>query len=91
MVVRRGPLRLHIERLVLDGVSTADPAGLGRAVEAELTRLLAQHVTPFPSTTGADVQRLDAGDVSWGEGASSEALGARVAGAVYKSLGGNGS
>jgi hypothetical protein len=79
---------LHIERLVIDGLPATDPTGLGRSVEAELARLLADRGAPFDSTRGASVERLDAGELSWGEGSSNETLGARLAGAVYGSLGG---
>jgi hypothetical protein len=88
MAVRRTPVRLHIGRLVLDGLPAGDPAGLGRAVEAELTRLLKDGSTPFDSARGTSIDRLDAGELSWGDGSSSETLGARLAGAVYGSLGG---
>jgi hypothetical protein len=86
MAVRRAPLRLHIDRLVLDGVPAADPGDLGRAVEAELGRLLADRHEPFPSIQSGSVHRLDAGEVSWGDGTSSATLGVRVAGAIYTSL-----
>ena len=86
MAVKRPPIRLRIDRLVLDGVPSGDPAALGRAVESELSRLLTEGGAPFGSKA-ASIGRLDAGEVSWGEG-SSDAQGARVAGAVYSSLGG---
>ena len=86
MAVMHPPIRLRIDRLLLDGVTVGDPAALGRAVEAELSRLLTDGGTPF-GAAAASIGRLDAGEVSWG-GGSSDALGSRVAGAVYSSLGG---
>ena len=86
MAVTRPRVRLSIERLVLDGVTAGDPGALGRAVEAELSRLLTDGGAPF-GAEAASIGRLDAGEVSWG-GGSSDALGTRVAGAVYSSLGG---
>jgi hypothetical protein len=86
MAVKRPDVRLRIDRLVLDGVDPVDPAALGRAVEAELSRLIAEGGSPF-GTAATSIGRLDAGGVDW-PGGSSDALGARVAGAVYSSLGG---
>lgn len=70
-----GPLHLHIERIVLDGVplSRAEAGQLRGALEAELARLLAAgprvawtdaalHSVPAPAITlGAPVRPLELG------------------------------
>lgn len=82
--MNRPAVRLHIERLVLDGVPVADPAAFARALEARIGHLLSENGMP---RNASSTRRLDSGPVPWGE-ATPDALGARVAGAVYRSLGG---
>ena len=87
MAVNRSPIRLRIDRLLLDGVPAADPAAVGRALEVELSRLLTKGGAPTQWQGATSVERLDAGEVSWADGAS-DALGSRIAGALYSILGG---
>lgn len=72
------PVRLHIDRLVLDGVDPRDARAVSEAVQAELTRLL----TEAPPTRSAELGRGVA-QVPHARGA---ALGASVAGAVHARL-----
>jgi hypothetical protein len=81
-------VRVHLEAVVLHG---AAPAHRGRAAEAlarELVRLLTERGIPDPLLTDAAAPRLDGGSFALGPGVSAEEYGARVAEAVYRSLGG---
>ncbi|GAA0984524.1 hypothetical protein GCM10009555_058420 [Acrocarpospora macrocephala] len=49
-------IELHIEHLVLDGVAPADTASFRRALEAELTRVLAE--AGAEALSGPDLGRL---------------------------------
>ena len=84
MAMNRPAVRLHIERLVLDGVPAVDSAAFARALEARIGQLLSEHGVPQGATSA---RRLESGPVSWSD-ATPHDLGARVAGAVYRSLGG---
>ena len=75
-------IRLHIDELVLEGFDEIDTRRVGRAVERELTRLLASGAAISPTST--DVR--DAGQFSVAPGFSPEALGARVAQSVHGGL-----
>jgi hypothetical protein len=81
-------VRVHIERLVVDGLGT-DPGGgtaLGRSVQAELGRLLAGGL-PALLRSDAAVPALRAQARPVGSDGRSIGLGAQVAQAVYRSLG----
>jgi hypothetical protein len=80
-------IHLHIDRLVLEGV-TLPPGGgaaVGAALEAELGRLLAAGGLAEGWQAGAAVPRLAAGPVSLTS--NPENLGAGIARAVYGGLG----
>ncbi len=80
-------IRVHIDRLVLDGVpiDKAQGPAIGAAVQAELARLIAEKadVSGFP-IEGADRLQGPAIEVRGGEVA--HAFGARIAGSAYGSL-----
>jgi hypothetical protein len=80
-------VRVHVERLVLEGIPLEPQAGprLQAAVEAELTRLLAAEVPPLLRGGGAvPVLHAEAGPLV-GEGRPAP-VGAQVARALYRSL-----
>lgn len=80
-------IEVHIEELVLEGVSAADRLSVGAAVERELARLLAEHGVPEGLTAGPARQTVDGGSFERGPRASPTRIGDQVAGAVYRSLG----
>lgn len=79
-------VELHIEELVLHGVSRSDARQVGVAVEAELSRMLAEQGLPSGLRGGAEIGVIDAGQVSLGAAARPETTGAAVAKAVYGGL-----
>ena len=79
-------VELHIEELVLHGFSPGDRYRIGAAVERELSRLLAEQGTPPTLARGGDIGHLDGGSFEAKPGAGVEAIGARVAQAVYGAL-----
>ena len=79
-------VRLHVEELVLDGFAPGDRHEIGEALERELTRLLEERGLP-PTVTGSEWPRLDGGSFELAPGLRAEAIGARVATAVYEGLG----
>jgi hypothetical protein len=80
-------LRVHVDRLVLDGVPVEPHAGpkLQAAVEAELTRLLAAEVPPR-LFTGAAVPVLRVPSAPLPPDGLPSRLGVQVARALYRSL-----
>ena len=81
-------VRLRIEELVLDGFAPGDRYRIGEAVERELARLLAERGVPGALAAGGEAPQLDAGSFELAPTLSAEAIGARVAAAVYGGLGG---
>ena len=81
-------IRLHIERLVLEGLSLdgLNPAQIQVAVEAELGRLLLAGGLAPQLAAGAARASLDGGQIGGQGGAG--VLGEQIAGAVYGVLGG---
>lgn len=72
----RGRIDVHVDQLVLHGLSAGDVRGVERAVEAELTRLLA----------GGAALRSDAGSFELGREPAARAIGTRVAARVHGSI-----
>ncbi len=80
---------LHIERLVLEDLPL-DPAQrplLQAAVEAELTRLLAEGSAPEAFASGLHAHSLRAAPIQIERAGSPAALGAQIARSVYGSFG----
>jgi hypothetical protein len=76
----RRPVRVHIDRLVLDGVSPGDRAAFTRAFERELARRLTQ-VEVDPARTGdAKLATAPQGDPSSAARAAAAALATRLGG-----------
>ena len=72
----RGRIDVHVDRLVLHGLSAGDVRGVERAVEAELTRLLAGGAAVGSDTSAFQLGREPA----------AQAIGARVAARVHGSI-----
>lgn len=81
-------VQLHIERLVLDGLSVRQDQGahVRRAVEQELTRLLGAGHPVRAALIGHDTHRLQTRDIHVTRDAGPMALGAQIAGAVLGRL-----
>ena len=82
-----GPVHLHIERLVVDGLPLEPRQAqlLQAAVENELVRLFAQQGYPGGAASSGAVAALPAAVVTW-QGKSAALLGKQVAGSIYRSL-----
>lgn len=76
-------IELHIEELVLEGLSPGDRHRIGAAIEGELARLLTERGLPAGLAQGAEVPRLDGGSFEMNRNVTPEKVGAQVAGAVY--------
>lgn len=87
-------VQLHIERLVIEGVSPGQARRIGASLERELSRLIAEGGLP-QSWGGAaplenqEIPRLDAGFLEKPAGEPPQGLGSRLAHQLYR--GGNGS
>lgn len=83
-------VRLHIDRLVLDGfsVSAANRPRLQAAIEQELTRLItANGISPALASGGA-LPSIDAPQITLTPHANPTQLGTSIAGALYGGVGG---
>jgi len=79
-------IELHIEELVLHGLAPGERDRIGEAVRRELARLLAEQGEPPGLARGGEVARLDGGSFVIAAEGKPDALGARVARAVYGGL-----
>ncbi len=79
-------VELRIDELVLHGFAPGDRHRIGAAVERELSRLFADKGTPPSLARGGSIERLDGGAFEAKPGSGAEAIGARVARAVYGGL-----
>jgi hypothetical protein len=90
-------IEIHIDQLVLEGVEVRDRSRLRAAVEAELTRLLAEGGLPpglaqgaAPAASRLDsshfIPGLEGGAINLPPGLPDGAAGRRIAGAVYGGL-----
>jgi hypothetical protein len=82
-------IRLHIERLVLDGLPVGAHDGhlVQAAVEAELSRLLAAGFGPDAFGQGFAVPSVRADAVRLEAGTTPQEIGAQVAQAVHGGIG----
>lgn len=78
-------VRLHIDRLVFDGiaVAAADRPALQEAVERELTRLIGEGGVSASLASGTAWPAVDAGDFTIQPGMDARRLGVEIAGALY--------
>lgn len=80
-------IHLHIERLVLDGVDAAQPQLLQAAVQAELTRLLAQGGVAPSLAGGTFLPHVALPSITLAQGEAPASAGARIAASVYGGIG----
>jgi len=80
-------IRLNVERLVLEGLPISRSQGplVQAAIEAELARLLADG--GLEAGRGGAMPDLPAGSIQLSSGDGPEAIGRKIAGSVYRSLG----
>ena len=83
-------VRLHIDRLVLDGIDVgpADRPRLQAAVEQELARLIAAGGISPELAGGVALPSVRAPQITLAPDAKSAQLGTAIAGAVYGGVGG---
>jgi hypothetical protein len=82
-------LRVHIDRLILDGLPVARGEGplVQAAVAAELSRLFTEGGLAPEWRSGGAVPSLPAGSIALTGGDGPAALGERIARAVYGGIG----
>lgn len=82
-------IRLHIDRLILDGLDLAyaDRGRLAAAVEAELSRLISEGGLAADLSSGAALDALSGASILAPAGLSVDQMGARIAQGVYGGLG----
>ena len=82
-------INLHIERLVLDGISLSpgDRPLLQAAVEAELTRLLASGGLSGALQSGGVLYNVRTASIQLANDGNPARLGKQIAGAVYGGIG----
>lgn len=83
--MRQG-IELRIEELVLHGFGPGDRYSIGDAVERELSHLFAEEGVPPLLLHGGNVPHLDVGALKVSPGTKADAVGARVARALYKGM-----
>lgn len=85
----RPDIHLHIERLVLDGLSIERAQGpqVQAAVETELARLLMENGLGAPPGAGGAVPSVNAGGIQLSPGSSPAQLGRQIAQSVYGGIG----
>jgi hypothetical protein len=81
-------INLHIERVVLDGLSLQQRDGphFQAAVEQELMRLLSAAGTRTELRAGFHAERVDAGRIRVAAGAEPSSVGREIAAAVYRGV-----
>jgi hypothetical protein len=86
MGVRPANIELRVDELVLHGFSPGDRYRIGEAAELELGRLFAERGAPPSLVRDAEITRLDGGSFDAGPDSGAEAIGVRLAQAVYGGL-----
>jgi hypothetical protein len=81
-----GPVRLHIEEVVLHGFNPRERYTIGDSVQQELTRLMTDRGVPSLLDAPRSAERLDPGTFHVTPNSRPPALGAQVARAVYGGL-----
>ena len=80
-------IRLHIERVVLDGVPVENPHVLRQTLEHELTRRLAEGGLSQKFRTGGAIPHLRGGTIQLSNGQSVKELGVQVARNLHRGIG----
>lgn len=86
MGIKPVSLELHIEELVLHGFAPGDRYRIGDAMKREIAHLFAKRGTPPLLAQGSEIGRLVDGTFGVRPGSGAEAIGVRVARAVYGGL-----
>ena len=79
-------IELHIEELVLEGFEQVDRYRIAEAVERELTHLFTERGIQPSLAGGGEINYLDGGAFQIAPNSRPEAIGAKVAQAVYGGL-----
>ena len=82
-------IRIHIERLILDGLPITHSQGplVQAAVEAELTRLFTENGLVESFRAGGAVPSMRADAIQLTSGSNPSQIGTQIAGAVYSGIG----
>jgi hypothetical protein len=82
-------IRLHVERLILDGVNVPPGQGhlLQASVEAELARLLAEGGVSPRLAAGGALPQVFAKSIQWTNDSDVVGLGGQIAQSVYGGIG----
>jgi hypothetical protein len=80
---------IHIDRLALEGLPlrSAQSPRLRRVIERELSRLLSSGGIAATLSQGGALPRIDAPHIHFAARERPDALGRRIAGAVYRGIG----
>lgn len=81
--MKQKSIELHIEKLVLEGFSPGDHQGISEAVERELSRMFAEQGSPQLMEQSGEIERLKEGRSELEKGSRDDAIGAKVARAIY--------
>ena len=81
-------IKLHIERLVIDGVAVDQPRLLRKALEQELTGRLKEGGLSPELSAGVAAPHIRGGEIERAQGSHPASLGTQIAGAVYRGIGG---
>jgi hypothetical protein len=82
-------IKLHIERVVLEGLPVQNLRLLRQTLERKLTQLLAEGGLSQRFRSGGAVPHLGGGTIRAGKSHSTKQIGADVARAVYHGIGNN--
>jgi len=80
---------LHIERLILDGLTSSyqERERIGKSLEAELVRLLEQNGLDATLTRGGAIASVKSENIRISSDVSAETAGRRIANSIYKGIG----
>jgi hypothetical protein len=81
-------VHIHLEEVILHGVSPAHRDRAADALRGELVRLLTEHGLPAVLLRAAEVPHIAAGSIELTPGLSPETYGVRVARSFYRGLAG---
>ena len=84
--MKPGACDIHIDTLVLEGVDAGDAPGVGEAVVRHLTQIFRDQGLPESLRESRRVDTLDGAVINLSPGRPPDALGARIAAAVYEVL-----
>jgi hypothetical protein len=84
--MNRRKINLHIENLVFTGMPKMQHQQIQAAMIHELTRLVSQGTLPAALNRSQRIPQVDGGKVDISRHTSPKALGARLAGQIYKGV-----